>query len=266
MIISDLHQGDWIQYCRQAASPYWFSWAIPFLYLLFLAFIKIQISLEAFSSFSFLPARLFFFAIALNIFQNGFHWRVCWICCLQKLRLFMTFLHWTGQAPELQYKCWSADTIIDLNKHPSLKSDETSIKVIYKLGIPRDRSGFFYVSHNTVLKLIKGKKKREKEERTLPACLPSLLDILPKVHAHFLKKIVGSVLNIPIKGRNLQEALYKMPTSQREADTSLSSPSPTGRLHCFSAVFVSCMDVLDTDLSRTAPRISVTESAYRANA
>ena len=98
-----------------------------------------------------------------------------------------------------------------------------------------------------------------------PACLPSLFDILQKVHAHFLKKIVGSGLKIPIKGRNLQEALYKMPKSQREADTSLSSPFPTGWLHCFSAVFVSCVDVLDTDLSRTAQRVSMTESAYRAN-
>lgn len=79
---------------RKAASPYWFFGAIPFLYILFFIFYKNMGFLISFCFFRFFASSTFFFAIAVNVFQNGFHWCV-W--CLPELRSFITFLRSTAQ-------------------------------------------------------------------------------------------------------------------------------------------------------------------------
>lgn len=64
-------------------------------------------------------------------------------------------------------RCWSADTTVDLNKHPSLRSDETPIKVIYKQSISLNHSGFLCVSDTQYQNFLKGKRKGGEN----PACL-----------------------------------------------------------------------------------------------
>lgn len=87
-------------------------------------------------------------------------------------------------------RCSSADRTVDLNKHPSLRSDETPIKVIYKQSISLNHSGFLCVSDTQYQNFLKGKRKGGEN----PAFSS---EYMSEELARYSKNMVGSVLKNP---------------------------------------------------------------------